>query len=178
MRMANVVELGIKEWRSLWRDPLMLILIIYAFSASIYIATTAMPETLQNAPIAIVDEDQSPLSARVASAFYPPHFTKPAMVSLNEMDPGMDEGRYTFALVIPPDFQRDLRAGRQPVIQLNVDATRMSSGLFRQRLYPADRPGRGCGVSSAPPHRWASCQSPCRSACASIRPWSKAGSGR
>ena len=129
MRMANVVELGIKEWRSLWRDPLMLILIIYAFSASIYIATTAMPETLQNAPIAIVDEDQSPLSARVASAFYPPHFTKPAMVSLNEMDPGMDEGRYTFALVIPPDFQRDLLAGRQPVIQLNVDATRMSQAF-------------------------------------------------
>lgn len=129
MRIANVVHLGIKEWRSLWRDPLMLVLIVYAFSVSIYIATTAMPETLQNAPIAIVDEDQSPLSARIASAFYPPHFTEPAMVSLNEMDPGMDEGRYTFALVIPPDFQRDLLAGRQPAIQLNVDATRMSQAF-------------------------------------------------
>lgn len=129
MRIANVVELGIKEWRSLLRDPLMLILIIYAFSVSIYIATTAMPATLQNAPIAIVDEDQSPLSARLTSAFYPPHFTKPAMVSLDKMDPGMDEGRYTFALVIPPDFQRDLLAGRTPVIQLNVDATRMSQAF-------------------------------------------------
>ena len=31
-----------------------------------------MPETLNKAPIAIVDEDHSPLSARIADAFYPP----------------------------------------------------------------------------------------------------------
>lgn len=129
MRIANVMQLGIKEWRSLWRDPLMLILIVYAFSVSVYIATTAMPETLQSAPIAIVDEDRSPLSTRLTSAFYPPHFTRPAMVTLDEMDPGMDEGHYTFSLVIPPNFQRDLLAGRQPVIQLNVDATRMSQAF-------------------------------------------------
>lgn len=38
----------------------------------------------------------------------------------------MDEGLDTFALNIPPNFQRDLLAGRSPTIQLNVDATRMS----------------------------------------------------
>jgi ABC-2 type transport system permease protein len=38
----------------------------------------------------------------------------------------MDAGTDTFALDIPPDFQRDLLAGRRPAIQLNVDATRMS----------------------------------------------------
>jgi ABC-2 type transport system permease protein len=41
------------------------------------------------------------------------------------MDTRMDAGRDTFALVIPPDFQRDVLAGRQPTIQLNVDATRI-----------------------------------------------------
>jgi ABC-2 type transport system permease protein len=129
VRIGNVLELGIKEWWSLWRDPLMLILIVYAFTVSVYIATTAMPETLHNAPIAIVDEDQSPLSARLTSAFYPPHFTTPAMVALDRMDPGMDDGRYTFAMVIPPNFQRDFLAGRKPTIQLNVDATRMSQAF-------------------------------------------------
>lgn len=129
MRIGNVLELGIKEWWSLWRDPLMLILIVYAFTVSVYIATTAMPETLHNAPIAIVDEDQSPLSARLTSAFYPPHFTTPAMVALDRMDPGMDDGRYTFAMVIPPNFQRDFLAGRKPTIQLNIDATRMSQAF-------------------------------------------------
>jgi ABC-2 type transport system permease protein len=45
------------------------------------------------------------------------------------MDAGMDEGLYTFALDIPPSFQRDVLAGRQPDVQLNVDATRMSQAL-------------------------------------------------
>ena len=45
------------------------------------------------------------------------------------MDEGMDAGLFTFALNIPPEFQRDLLAGRGPTIQLNVDATRMSQAF-------------------------------------------------
>ena len=41
----------------------------------------------------------------------------------------MDAGLDTFAINIPPDFQRDVLAGRVPTIQLNVDATRMSQAF-------------------------------------------------
>jgi ABC-2 type transport system permease protein len=126
---ANIYRLGIKELWSLARDPVMLVLIAYVFTVSIYTAATAMPETLHKAAIAIVDEDRSPLSARIASAFYPPQFIAPALISLDEVDPGMDAGDFTFVLNIPPDFQRDVLAGRQPSIQLNVDATRMSQAF-------------------------------------------------
>ena len=77
MRAANILHLGVKELRSLARDPMMLVLIVYAFTFSIYTAATAMPETLNKAPIAIVDEDHSPLSARIVDAFYPPYFMPP-----------------------------------------------------------------------------------------------------
>ncbi|MFA7439938.1 MAG: ABC transporter permease [Sphingomonadaceae bacterium] len=127
--ISNIWRLGIKELRSLWRDRMMLILIIYAFSLGIYVSATAAPETLFHAPIAIVDEDQSPVSNRIISAFYPPQFTRPALIGLNEVDPGMDRGIFTFALDIPPDFQRDLLAGRTPTVQLNIDATRMSQAF-------------------------------------------------
>lgn len=126
---ANIYRLGIKELWSLARDPIMLVLIAYTFTVSIYVAATAMPDSLHKAAIAVVDEDDSPLSARIASAFYPPHFMPPARVSLAEVDPGMDAGEYTFVLDIPPDFQRDVLAGRSPTIQLNVDATRMSQAF-------------------------------------------------
>jgi len=126
---GNVYRLGIKELWSLVRDPLLLGLIVYAFTAAIYTAATAMPETLNNAAIAIVDEDRSPLSGRIASAFYPPHFTRPAMITLEELDAGLDSGEFTFALVVPAGFQRDLLAGRRPEIQLNVDATRMAQAF-------------------------------------------------
>jgi ABC-2 type transport system permease protein len=133
-RLANTFRLGVKELWSLWRDPMMVALIVYVFTVSVYTAATAMPEALHNAPIAIVDEDGSPLSQRIAAAFYPPQFSAPVLISLQEMDTGMDAGRYTFVLDIPPGFQRDVLAGRPSELQLNVDATRMSQA-FTGNLY-------------------------------------------
>ncbi len=127
--LANIYRLGIKELWSLVRDPAMLVLIVYVFSGAIYIAANAMPDSINLAGIAIVDEDDSPLSLRIVSAFHPPRFTKPAMIGLDEVDKGMDKDRFTFALDIPPGFQSDVLAGRNPQIQLNVDATRMSQAF-------------------------------------------------
>ncbi len=129
MRVANIFNLGVKELRSLRRDPIMVFLIIYAFTIAVMIAASAVPETLHKAPIAIVDEDHSILSSRIVNAFYPPLFMPPALINWSEMDAGMDAGRYTFALDIPPDFQRDVLAGHRPKIQLNIDATRMTQAF-------------------------------------------------
>lgn len=126
---SNIYRLGTKELWSLARDPILLGLIVYTFSFSIYISSTARPETLHNAPIAIVDEDDSPLSASIISAFYPPRFKSPQMISPSVIDRGMDAGEFTFVMDIPPDFQRDVLEGKSPSIQLNVDATRMSQAF-------------------------------------------------
>ena len=123
--LANVFRLGVKELWSLWRDPMMLVFVLYIFTVSIYTGATAVPEALHKAAIAIVDEDASPLSARIGSAFFPPNFIAPAMIGLDQVDPGMDAGTYTFVLVIPKNFQRDVLVGRPVSLQLNVDATRM-----------------------------------------------------
>jgi len=127
--LANIYRLGVKELWSLWRDPMLLVLIVYVFTLAVYTSATAMPDTLHKIPIAIVDEDNSPLSQRIVSAFYPPQFLTPRMLSMNEVDPGMDAGLYTVALHIPHGFQRDVLAGRAPQVQLNVDATRMSQAF-------------------------------------------------
>ena len=127
--LANIYRLGVKELWSLLRDPVMLVLIVYTFTASVYTAATAMPETLHNAAIAVVDEDASNLSGRIISAFYPPQFGTPQLISPEEMDAGMDSGRYTFVLRIPSGLQRDVLSGRAAALQLNVDATRMSQAF-------------------------------------------------
>ena len=79
------------------------------------------------------------------------------MIGLQQMDPGMDAGIYTFALVIPVNFQRDVLAGRQPALQLNVDATRMTqdfngSGSIQQIVQRevAAFVQRGQGIAAAP----------------------------
>jgi len=129
MRIDNVYHLGVKELWNLARDPAMLALIAFAFTAAVYSGATAMPETLNKAPIAIIDEDQSPLSSRIIGAFQAPYFMPPRMTTLDDMDVRMDAGLDTFALTIPADFQRDMLAGRSPTIQLNVDATRISQAF-------------------------------------------------
>jgi len=127
--LSNIYRLGVKELWSLWRDPAMLVLILYSFTAVIYTSAKAMPESLNRAAIAVVDEDRSPLSRRIIDAFYPPLFSPPALITRNEIDPQMDAGRYTFVLQIPQGFERDVLAGRPAEIQLNTDATRMTQAF-------------------------------------------------
>ncbi len=128
-RWANIYRLGVKELWSLRRDNIMLLLICYTFTLSVYTAATALPDTLHKAPIAIVDEDASPLSARIVEAFYPPQFNLPQLISPEQMDFGMDAGDYTFVITIPANFQSDVLAGRAPQILLSTDATRMSQAF-------------------------------------------------
>ena len=124
--LHNTWHLGIKEFHSLLGDPTMLFLILFMFSVAIYSDAHSKPESLHRASIAVVDEDRSQLSGRILDALQPPQFIPPVPVGLADMDKGMDAGLHTFVLDIPPNFQRDVLAGRAPSIQLNVDATRQS----------------------------------------------------
>lgn len=128
-KLSNIYRLGVKELWSLWRDPTMLVLILFLFTASVYTSASSMPETLNKAAIAVVDEDNSPLSQRIVSAFYPPQFKTPDRIAPSQIDPGLDAGIYTFVLHIPSGFQQDILAGRKAEIQLNTDATRMTQAF-------------------------------------------------
>jgi ABC-2 type transport system permease protein len=133
MRPANIFHLGVKELRGLARDPIMVGLIIFAYTVVIFVSARAIPDNLHKAPIAIADQDGSPLSQRIADAFLMPYFMRPQMVNPAQMDEGMDTGRYTFGVTIPPEFQSDLLARRTPEIQLNIDATRMMQAFTGNR---------------------------------------------
>jgi ABC-2 type transport system permease protein len=124
--IANIYRLGVKEVYSLMRDPVLMGLIVYTFTFAVYTVANGVQTELNNASIAIVDEDRSELSTRITGAFLLPYFKAPEVIDLRAVDPGMDAGRYTFVLDIPPSFQADVLAGRSPVVQLNVDATAMT----------------------------------------------------
>ncbi|WP_169337396.1 ABC transporter permease [Providencia sneebia] len=128
--IQNIFNLGVKELRSLGRDNAMIALIIFAFTVSIYSSATVTSGSLHNAPIAIVDQDRSQLSSRIINSFYQPYFNTPVEITPEQIDGVLDRGTYTFVLDIPPNFQRDVLAGRHPEIQVNIDATRMSQAFL------------------------------------------------
>ena len=124
--LKNIWELGLKELIGLLRNPLMLLLIAYSFTLSIKDSAESATDTINEVAIAIVDEDDSELSRRIRDAFLPPHFKTAAVIKPYEADRVLNEGRYTFVLVLPLNMERDILAGRRPSVQLNIDATQMS----------------------------------------------------
>jgi len=124
--LKNIWLLGIKELIGLMRNPLMLALIVYSFTLSIHESATSTTDTINEVAIAVVDEDHSALSRRVRDAFLPPHFKKAVLIESYEADRMLNEGKFSFVLVLPLNMERDILAGRKPSVLLNVDATQMS----------------------------------------------------
>jgi ABC-2 type transport system permease protein len=123
--LLNIFWLGLKELRSLLSDVVMVVFVVYAFTLAIYVQATGTSSEVNNASIAFVDEDDSALSKELENAFYPPRFKLPVLITAGEVQPEMDRGKLMFVVVIPPRFEHDLRAGRNPAIQVNIDATAM-----------------------------------------------------
>ena len=127
--LKNIYRLGIKEIIGLCRDWLMLVLIIYSFTVAVVVASKAQPDSLNKATIAIVDDDQSQLTHRLRDAFMAPMFLPAKQITQHEIDPSMDRGENTFVVVFPPDFEKNVKAGNKPEVQVNVDATRMTQAF-------------------------------------------------
>jgi len=129
-QLANIFQLGIKEMRSVGHDKVLLLFLIWSFSFGLYEAANSQSTELRNASVAVVDEDHSPLSQRLLGALRPPEFLPPKLIKFSEVDPGLDAGLYTFTLQVPGNFQRNVLAGHQPALQLNIDATRMNEAFI------------------------------------------------
>src|SRR3954454_9408828 len=123
--LLNILWLGLKEIRSLMRDTVMVLFVVYAFTFTIYTQATGTSSEVNNASIAFVDEDGSALSKEMINAFYPPRFKDPELISASQVEEEMDRGTYMFVVVVPPRFELDLLAGRNPDLQVNIDATAM-----------------------------------------------------
>lgn len=123
--LETIFWLGTKELRSFFKDYVLLGLVVYSFSYAVYMQSQSSSQELRNASIGIADEDHSVLSRRLAAVFLPPYFLKPIFISPADAAHMMDTGQLTFVVDIPPNFERDVLAGRSPFIQVALDATAM-----------------------------------------------------
>ncbi|OZI47673.1 hypothetical protein CEK29_02765 [Bordetella genomosp. 5] len=124
--LLNVIRLCGKELYSLGRDVTLLVLIAYAFSAAIYSVAEGVKAEVSNASVAILDSDHSELSLRLRDAIQPPYFKTPEDIERADIDAALERGRYIFVIEFPPNFERDVLAGRAPTVQVLIDATAMT----------------------------------------------------
>ncbi len=125
-QLINIFWLAGKELKSVLGDRVMVILILWSFIIAVMLEASGAGDTVYNAAIAILDEDNSMLSRQITAALGPPWFQPPLMIAADQVAPDMDAGRIMFVLTFPPGFEADVIAGKTPTAQLEVDATAVS----------------------------------------------------
>ncbi|MFY0312088.1 ABC transporter permease [Leisingera sp. D0M16] len=124
-RLSCIFWLGLKEMMSLRRDWVMMALLVWSFTLAPVMEATGVATSVNNASIAFSDEDNSPLSRTLAEAFFPPEFQPVVQIEPGTGAARMDAGHFLFVVAVPPGFEKDVRAGRSPEIQVLIDATAM-----------------------------------------------------
>lgn len=126
--LGNIFWLGTKELRSLQRDVVLVVFVMYSFSLAIFMQARGTSTEVHNASIGLVDEDQSALTGRIANAFFEPNFQKPVLINADQIDQAMDDSRFMFVLAFPPGFEQKVIDGDYAEVQLNIDATALGQG--------------------------------------------------
>lgn len=107
-------------------DRLLLGFLALSFTLLIYNDATGIETEVNNASVAIVDGDNSALSRRYRDALLPPFFKPAVLIDRSRIDEVMDAGTFAFVIDIPPHFEANILRGRNPTLQLNIDATALS----------------------------------------------------
>ena len=124
--LRNIWNLCQKEFKSVLSDYVLMGLIVVMFSVATYSVAKGIAVEVKNGAVAVVNEDRSALSWRLIDALRAPHFQTPVLIEQDKIDRLMDTSQYTFILVIPENYEKDLIQQRNPDLQLLIDATAVS----------------------------------------------------
>jgi ABC-2 type transport system permease protein len=111
-----------KEFAQILRDPPLMIILVWAFTAAIYSAGQGHAMEVSNVATAVYDLSQGPASREFLSRLQRPQFKLVAFLRHeSEITQWLDRGKAAIVVVIPPDFQRAVDGGGQAHIQVLTD---------------------------------------------------------
>lgn len=125
--LHNIFTLTRKEFRSLLSDKVMMSIIVVIFSFAVIAIAKGISIEVKNASIAIVDEDRSAFSRRLAANIQAPYFQPPQyFATMQAAQVAMDSGDFIFIMMLPPQLEKDLLSGVATEVQIIADATALS----------------------------------------------------
>ncbi len=129
--LGQVLAMIAKELKQLSRDPVLMLVIVYFFSADVYLAGSGIRLDLRHAPVLFQDRDHSEASRELVHRFRPPLFVprgEPADDAAAIA--ALDHGRAAVVIDIPEDFARDILAGRRAEVLVQVDGANATLGTL------------------------------------------------
>jgi len=121
--MKKILAQAKKEFRLFRRDKLLIMLAVLMPVVLILLAGGTQSLRLRNVPLLIYDYDNTPLS-RIYLETYGAALTFRFVSSKGEApERALSSGFGRAALIIPVNFDRDVRRGAGPIVQLMIDAS-------------------------------------------------------
>lgn len=139
-RLLAVVE---RDLRRFIRNPLVVLSSVLMPLLYLVILGSSFQGELKNLPLAIVNMDNGPFASRVVERLQALEAGPGTIRAFREADQGkavkdVREGRYKGALILPPDFSRNLIKGRDGEIGLFLDNTEaISAQTLRTAIFAA-----------------------------------------
>lgn len=123
--MRKILSLVKKELIQIRRDRRMLPVVLVAPVLQLLILGYAVSLDVKNIPTVVFDQDRSEQSRQFLSEIFNSGYFQEVgrLSSWKEIDPFLDRGRASVALVIPPDFERNLISGKNASFLAVVDGT-------------------------------------------------------
>jgi ABC-2 type transport system permease protein len=120
-----------KETREVLRDPVYLALAMVVPLIATTLLALGFVLDVRNLPVAFYDQDRSPLSREYMYAFTNSEYFRLVKIadSPAEIDRLIAAAAVRAAVIVPPDFSRQLHAGRTATVQILVDGTFPSRAL-------------------------------------------------
>ncbi len=127
----RIIAMTLKELKQLIRDPVLLLIIVYFFTADVYMAGSGINLNLRNASVMVIDNDHSAASRELMYRFRSPYFDfKGEISNKKEAEDLLDKGKILAVLDIPENFQSHLLQGQHVAVQFQVDTSNTVLGTL------------------------------------------------
>jgi ABC-2 type transport system permease protein len=139
MNLSRLLAISRKEAIQLRRDPRSLAMAFLLPVALILIFGYAISFDVKNIEMAVLDENNSESSRSLIEAFESSGYfdIREYPASYTEVDHLLQLGKVKIALVVPPDFSRDLGAGRGAQVQVLLDGSDANTASIAQNYAAA-----------------------------------------
>src|SRR5262245_4881318 len=120
-----------KEFIIVWRDPMTLFFMFFPPLIEMIAFGYALDNDVKHMPMVVLNEDRSVESRQIIDRFVNTQTFRVAgeVQSVTELSAAIRQGKAYVGLQIPPDFTRNLRAGRTARVQVIVDGSNSTTAL-------------------------------------------------
>lgn len=130
--LRRITALALKEWLQIWRDSRSLILALITPLLLILIFGYALNLDVKNVGMAVYNRDMSSFSRKFIDEFSHTEYIKIRrhVYDYDSIDRLINNGEVVLALVIPPCFSRNVKAGKPAEVQILIDASDSMSAMI------------------------------------------------